>query len=380
MNSSPFDGLYFAVKAVCACVCVCWQALLVHAGRFLIGVSWGLSATIVPMYCSEIADKRCRGHLNAYVYPASVLGHVWVCALGTCLPYLWYSAACAGLPLLALAGLWWAPESPVHLAEVGRHEEAWDVVRWLRGGSPLVDPKPELEAVLAAVNALDEERTRFAWEMLAEPKIARALALCLGVQLFQLTCGVNAFVFYTTQIFEGVGIVPSGNVCSIVLTVAHFIGAVCSTKMLSRMPRRPFLLVSAVGMALGQAGFGLYSYYYRYGYDVKTWAWTPTLSIGVFYIFHSMGFGPLPGVFMGEILPAHVKPWAIPTIAFFARTVASTLAKEVPIFIDVCRHHVVFGMFFGGFSALGAIFVFFFVPETKLKSPASNKKSTESNR
>lgn len=41
--------------------------------------------------------------------------------------------------------------------------------------------------------------------------------------------------------------------------------------------------------------------------DLSSWSWLPLLSLAVFIIVFSLGYGPIPWIIMGELVPNNVK-------------------------------------------------------------------------
>lgn len=60
-------------------------------------------------------------------------------------------------------------------------------------------------------------------------------------------------------------------------------------------------------MMVTLAALGGYFYVKEYGGDVSQIGWLPLGSLVVFVLSFSLGFGPIPWLMMGEILPAKIR-------------------------------------------------------------------------
>lgn len=60
-------------------------------------------------------------------------------------------------------------------------------------------------------------------------------------------------------------------------------------------------------MMVTLASLGGYFYVKEVGGDVSHIGWLPLISLVVFVLSFSLGFGPIPWLMMGEILPAKIR-------------------------------------------------------------------------
>lgn len=73
------------------------------------------------------------------------------------------------------------------------------------------------------------------------------------------------------------------------------------------LPFQILLYVSSSGMIVSLATLGGYFYAMAHDADVSTLGWLPLASLMVFVLCFSLGFGPIPWLMMGEILPAKIR-------------------------------------------------------------------------
>jgi len=66
--------------------------------------------------------------------------------------------------------------------------------------------------------------------------------------------------------------------------------------------------VSEFFMVISLGGLGLFFYMKNHGSSsVEALAWLPLTSLMVYVVSFSLGFGPIPWLYMGEVLPSQVK-------------------------------------------------------------------------
>ncbi|GJN31558.1 hypothetical protein PR202_gb19970 [Eleusine coracana subsp. coracana] len=151
------------------------SAIMLYFGRILLGFSTGVLSYVVPVFIAEIAPKNLRGGL-------ATSNQLLICS-GSSATYIigalvgWRNLVLVGLVpcVLLLAGLFFIPESPRWLANVGREKEFHTALQNLRGESADISE----EAI--------------------EIKVG------VGLMVFQQLGGINGVGFYASYIFTSAG-------------------------------------------------------------------------------------------------------------------------------------------------------------------------------
>lgn len=81
----------------------------------------------------------------------------------------------------------------------------------------------------------------------------------------------------------------------------------------------------------------------------------------------SLGFGPIPWLMMGEILPGKIRGSAASVATAFNWSCTFIVTKTFADIINAIGTHGTFWMF-GSICVVGLAFVIFYVPETQGKS------------
>lgn len=338
---------------------------MMYAARFILGVSGGAFCVTAPMYTGEIAQKDIRGTLGSFFQLMITGGILFVYAIGAGLDVFWTSVVCGILPLIFGAIFVFMPESPTYLVSKVDYNGAIKSIEWLRGAD--YDYNPELEE-LKAVELKNKQASVSIMSALTRKVTLKALAISLGLMFFQQLCGINAVIFYATDIFKDANTGIDAKLSTIVVGIMQVIATFVSVLVVDKLGRRLLLLASATVMALSTIAMGVYFYLQdRDKESVTNLGWLPVCSLCVFIIMFSIGFGPVPWLMMGELFASDIKGPA-GSIAGTSNWVLAFIVTKTFVNLKAAIGNGETFWLFSGITIVGAIFVFFFVPETKGKS------------
>ena len=181
------------------------------------------------------------------------------------------------VPLLAHIGLFFAVESPKHLyLNSNKPEEAENgiflvnififyfqsdilfiVLRKIRGGeSPLVSRElKQLE--IEKKNQSKQENIKWS-DLLRLKYLRKPLFVALGVHIAQQFSGINAVIFYSTKIFDSVGL--EGNwptYATIILGVVQLVMTIVCMFIVDRAGRKALLMIGMIGMSVSSFGLAI---------------------------------------------------------------------------------------------------------------------------
>ena len=192
--------------------------------------------------------------------------------------------------------------------------------------------------------------------------------------LFQQFSGINAVIFYSVSIFESAGSTLDSNLCSIIVGVVNLMATLVSTALIDRLGRKILLHMSnslmIVSLILLTIYFHLQSFTKTEIKDeywistVESIGWLPLLSIMMYVTGFSLGWGPIPWLFMGEALPAKIRAPAASIVTAINWSVSFLVTKLFPIMQDLIGATAIFGVF-TAVMILATIFCVLVVPETK---------------
>ena len=332
------------------------------AARFAGGVAIGMASLLAPLYIAEIAPARNRGRLVSMNQMAIVTGILLAYFINWSLSYLGPSAwrwmfATAVIPsAVFLTALFFVPESPRWLAEMGREREALAVLSRVNGHATALNLLEEIQA------AIREEAGSLA--ELFQPGLRRATALAVALAILQQITGINTVLFYGSVIFkEQVG--GQSDTAAIGYNVAvglvNFLATIVALAVIDRLGRRPLLMISASVMAACQAALG------------AAFLLQPPPALLVLAIMlvcvaaFAVGLGPGTWVLLAEIFPNRVRGRAmsIATVALWSACFALTMT-----FLSLVRWLTASGAFwlYGAMCVAEFLIIWRWLPETRGKT------------
>jgi len=97
------------------------------------------------------------------------------------------------------------------------------------------------------------------------------------------------------------------NMSTIIVGIMSVIATYVSTLIVDRLGRKILLLGSIIVMGICTLLIGGFFFMKANEYDVSSIGFIPLVSMCVFIVLFSLGFGPIPWMLIGEIFPAQIK-------------------------------------------------------------------------
>ncbi|KAK1235514.1 hypothetical protein PQX77_001255 [Marasmius sp. AFHP31] len=301
---------------------------LIYAGRVISGFGIGAISAVAPAFVSECAPKEVRGRITGLFQIMVAIGvmisYFVNFGIGIHIPTgsnIWRIPF--GLQLVPcgvmLLGLMTVKESPRWLASVGRNEQALDNLAYLRKAHPqneeVVREMAEIEA------AIEEERAAREGLGMKEAFLGKGnlirFVIAFMIFVLQQFSGQNSVNYYAPQIFESIGY--TGNTQSLLASGIYGVVKVVFTALFI------FFGVETLGRKLSFiiSAFGMGTLFYIIGAILKTHPPNPNAAspppasqamAGMLYIyvcFYSMGWGPLPWVYVSDIFPTRTRHYGL---------------------------------------------------------------------
>ncbi|MGH9583225.1 MAG: sugar porter family MFS transporter [Bryobacteraceae bacterium] len=353
-------GLGFAFSAIGAAVPHSLTQFV--AARFIGGIAIGAGSVLAPLYIAEVAPARNRGRLVSLNQMAIVAGILIAYLVNWGLSFVGPSSwrwmfASAALPSAALfIALFFVPESPRWLVEMGRGAEALAVLTRVNGAGMAVKELKNIE------ETIDKEAGTLA--ELFRPAFRRPLLIAISLAILQQITGINTVLFYGALIFKQHVAHQSENsaiFANVIVGAVNAIATLVALWLIDRAGRRPLLMISTAAMAVSETGLAL-----AFLGPAPSAPLVLTMMLFCVATF-AIGLGPGFWVLLAEIFPTRIRGRAM-SIATVCLWCASTLLTMT--FLTLTKAVSPTGAFliYAGFCVVTLAIVFFAVPETKGRS------------
>lgn len=344
-------------------VAIANAAWFLYLARVILGFAVSVTNLVLPVYLGETIHEEIRGTLTLL---PTVFGNGGVLLCFTCGGYIrWKGLAWVGLGIsLPFAVMWYIlPESPRWFLSKNKPEKSQKALQRLRGKNTNIEEEfKELETAHEA----SKQTVTHVKDLFVKHNY-KPLLICIALMFFQQMCGINAVVFYATPIFHMANSTVDERLCTIIIGLVNFISTFVATAVVDKVGRKLLLYISAGTMILTLIVLGVYFYYKNLNYDVNAYGWAPLASLVVYVFTFSLGFGPIPWLLMGELLPAKIRGFAAAIVTSFNWLCAFIVTKTFPNIIDLIGAHFAFWIY-AVITILAIPFVIFMVPETKGKT------------
>lgn len=321
-----------------ACAADVWMVL---AGRALSGFCVGIASLSLPVYLGETVQPEVRGTLGLLPTAFGNIGILLCFVAGKYMDWSMLAFLGGALPVPFLLLMFLIPETPRWYVSRGKEESARKALRWLRGRE--ADVEPELKGIIKSHSDAERHASKGALLDLMKKSNLKPLSISLGLMFFQQLSGINAVIFYTVSIFEDAGSTIDKNLCTIIVGVVNFMATFFGILLIDRLGRKILLYISGTAMTITLATLGTFFYMKNAGSDVSSIGWLPLASFVIYVLGFSLGFGPIPWLMMGEILPAKIRGTAASVATAFNWSCTFIVTKS---FADMIGEFFLFTFFF----------------------------------
>jgi SP family facilitated glucose transporter-like MFS transporter 3 len=279
--------------------------------RFLIGFASGTSSVLVPIYLGELAPPALRGFFGTLTQFALVTGILvsdllsFILATSRLWRYLFSITSIGAVVQLLLAPF--LLESPRWLlSRDPNSKRARGIIKKLRGMRYDYEVSTEAMHYIAACRAQDVRNPNANncdgaggggafTEMFRNQDVRLLLLCCLGLQMAQQLCGINAVFYYSTDFFEG--IIGNPLVGTTLVGAVNVIATYAAMLLMDSWGRRTLILISSGGMFLScgiivLALLGILNNLYA------------LFAVNLYVTFFELGLGPIPFLLVAEMFDA----------------------------------------------------------------------------
>lgn len=355
-----FCALLFALSAVGAAIPRTLTEFV--CARVVGGLAIGAASVLAPLYIAEVSPARNRGRLVSLNQMAIVSGILlaylanWLLSFSGPSSWRWMFAVAAIPSVAFLAGLFFVPESPRWLVEMGRSPEALSILAKVNGRTMAAQELTEIERTVAEESGTLAE--------LFQPGLRRAFWIAIALAILQQVTGINTVLFYGSIIFKQQ--VHSGSdtaaiFANVIVGLVNFFATLIALNMIDKFGRRPLLLVSSGIMGLCQMGLAAV-------FLIRNPS--PVLVLAIMLVCvasFAIGLGPGVWVLLAEIFPTRIRGRAMSIATLFLWAACTLLTMT---FLSLAKALTPSGAFliYAFMCAITFLIVLRSVPETKGRS------------
>lgn len=335
-----------------------------YVARFFGGLSEGATFTIMAMYIGEIAEPHIRGTLGSFLSLTLRVGMLLINIIGSFMTMEEAALVCLVFPISFLMTFIWMPESPYYLLMKKRYKSAELSLQYLRQTD---DVQEELIKMNSDVQRQLSETGTF-MDLLRINSNRRACIVILGLRTIQQFSGITAFTLYTQLLFKDAVEDLKPSTAAIIFSSIQLVLTLISSFIVDKIGRKPLLMFSCLSccviLAIEAIYFTLKDYHLA---DLNGAKWIPMTGLILFIILFSIGLGSIVNLMLGELFSASVKAKALCIVNMYFALCYSASTKFFQLMVDWQGLAIPFYVF-ATCSGLGAIFVYYCVPETKGKT------------
>ena len=320
--------------------------------RFISGLSIGASSVVAPVYISEIAPARYRGHL-VISFQLNVVSGILIAYLSNYLlqgvggvnDWRWMLGIVAVPSLLFSLFMLAVPETPRWLL-LHKNDEA-------HAREVLSITEDDVDKTINEIKAGASEKK----EPLFNKKFYKPLLLAFLLATFNQLSGINAIIYFAPRVFEMAGIGKDAAFLSTAgIGVVNLAFTIIGWSLIDRFGRRTLMFIGSAGYIVS---LGLIAVSFNNGATQFI-----TYYVFLFIAAHAIGQGAVIWVFISEIFPNSVRAAGTSFGCLTHWAWAAVVAQTFPFFATNVGGSYIFG-FFCFMMVLQLLFVWRMMPETK---------------
>ena len=335
---------------------------------------------------AEISSTKLRGIFSSFTQLFLSVGILLIYLMGSFEGFQYYDSSLIliGIVVVFEASMLFIYDTPRWLLAQKQRSHAISVLRFLRG--PQFEIGEELAAIETGIANSPHLRMSRVFSEFTKKKVLIPLIIVLFIMFFQQIGGLNASTAYSASIFKEAGVSNYRETATYAVGGVGVLFTIIAAFIVDFIGRKLLLIVSGVGMLIATVCLGTFFYVTRpslcnnvtvdmleLSSDSDTVVCNSSLaplaivSLMLFNAAFSIGWGPVPWILLGELIPLRVRGVGS-GVATFVNW--GTAAVVTGVYLDYAKAvNTWFAWWtFSIFNFAAIIFVILFVYETKGKS------------
>lgn len=224
-------------------------------GRFAIGLNSGLNAGLAPMYLTEISPVHLRGAVGTIyqliiafsILVSQILGLPEILGTEDGWPILFGLTIVPSIFMLVTLPL--CPESPKYiLINRGKDVAAQKALTWFRGTDDVHYEMDDMRAEFEEMKLIPKVTLKEMWTNIV---LRKPLIIAVVIMLSQQLSGINAVIFYSTDIFQNAGLQKEAAIyATLGMGTINVLMTIVSMVLVERAGRKTLHLTGLAGMMI----------------------------------------------------------------------------------------------------------------------------------
>lgn len=346
------------------------------AFRIVGGLGIGIASAISPLYIAEVSPSAKRGRFVAINQLTIVIGVLaaqivnlliarpvdtgatlvdiqqsWNGQLG----WRWMFGAGVVPAVLFLVLMFIVPESPRWLVRAGKERRAKNMLSKI-GDSRYAEATFTEIKTATVFSDTDNQKVRLS--ALLDKNVRPILIIGMVIAVFQQWCGINVIFNYAQEIFASAGFDINSTLKSIVATgLINLIFTIIALPMVDKLGRRKLMLIGAGGLTIIYAAIAI-------AYATGAMGLPVLLLVLAAIAVYALTLAPVTWVLLSEIFPARVRGMAM-SVGTLALWIACFVLTYTFPLLNAGLGAAGSFLLYGIICALGFVFIFRKIPETK---------------
>lgn len=336
-------------------------------GRFLMGLTAGITWNIVPIYFSHIAPANLRGGFGVTLMLSHYISTLTAQFLGIFLGFhpgwrilIGLSALIAFVQLISIP---FVVISPRWLLSQGKTEKARVHLSKLRNHDPTAW-ETEFENIGAEIKRSEASRHEFSLmkRLYANPKVIKNCVLMTFLFTMRSFAGSNIVAQYSTDIFQDVGIfIPA--IATALTGICNLVAVIIALFIVDKLGRRKLMIAGSIGQTFS---FGLLALSYILTSRLPWISWFALVGVLGFIFSFAMAMGPIVPMIQTELFPADLQSFGVTLSTFVDWGSAALITFLYPSMATLLKDYVFVPFFL--INVINLVGVAIFLPETKSRT------------
>ncbi|XP_065226387.1 facilitated trehalose transporter Tret1-like [Planococcus citri] len=329
---------------------------MIYVARILFGIACGVFEMSNAIYLAENCSSKLRLFISSFTSSFFYCGMLFEFILATYCGYdavLWVNC---GIGIVSMLSLKLLKEPAQFLIARGKYKKALKSIMYLKAIEDVKEAEAEMERMKNTVEEESHSDVQRSKKLIIVTMILHALTPWTG---YETLTAFASMTFYSYNLM-------SENQFVILLGLVQFLISCSTMQIVNASRRRTFIMTAFVICTILHTTTATLFYLEEYKCDVPYAPWLVFCSVTIYMGVYSAVY-PAIYILRGELFPIHLKARG-GCVCIMANGSMEFLTTS--IYLGIIKHignHFNF-LLYSIFSAVTVIYVYYFIPETKVRT------------